>query len=236
MKKHTKLSILILTAALIFSACRSSTDEGQNSEPDSDSRPGHSIQAAVVAEDFDDGFEITNMKNNLSCYMSLKLPDGWSVSRSDDRYNHETENIPKYPVYLTGIEEIYDIHNADGQTVGAIGFMEFDPDDTQDNPKAIYSAVRLPNDYNFNVTFPEDDPDNGFYTPIREHSEGVTALTKVYYIPHFAASAGYPEEERRNQGIMTYNLAAGVYIVIEIDKDVLSDKDISRIAMSIEFK
>lgn len=236
MNKLIKLSALVMTATLIFSACRSSSDKGQDSGTDDNRRPGHNIQAAVVAEAFDDGFEITNMKDNLSCYMSLELPQGWTVSRSDDRYNHETESIPKYPVYLTGIEEIYDIISPQGQIVGAVGFMAFDPVETEDNPKAIYSAVRLPNDYNFNVTFPEDDPDNGFYTPVKQHSEGVTALTRVYYIPHFALSAGYPERERRNYGIMTYNMTAGVYTVIEIDEDMISDEDIIRIAMSIEFE
>ena len=144
--------------------------------------------------------------------LEVALPDGWSVSdQANDAYG-----------LMSCFSRNY-IYDKSGECVGAVGYNVVPSDLDEDSliPIAIYSQIALGNDYCFDVK------EN--YDVISSSDKVETALTDVYYSPVITGGS----EEKKNKGIVSYDLTHGVYVAIEFEDDALSDDAYSYIANSL---
>lgn len=144
--------------------------------------------------------------------LEIALPDGWSVSdQANDAYG-----------LMNCFSKNY-IYDKSGECVGAVGYNVVPSDLDEDSliPIAIYNQIALGNDYCFDVK------EN--YDVISSSDKVETALTDVYYSPVITGSS----EEKKNKGIVSYDLTHGVYVAIELEDDALSDDAYSYIANSL---
>ena len=89
-------------------------------------------------------------------------------------------------------------------------------------PAAIYSQIGLGNDYRFDI--------REKYEIVKNSDTFETALTDVYYSDSFNDTNG----EMINKGIVAYDTSKGIYIAFELNKDVLTEKQYTEIAESID--
>ncbi len=144
--------------------------------------------------------------------LKIALPDGWSVSaQADDAYG-----------LMSCFSKNY-IYGKKGECVGVVGYNVVPSDLDEDSliPIAIYNQIALGNDYCFDIK------EN--YDVVSSSDKAETALTDVYYSPVITGGS----EEKKNKGIVSYDLAHGVYVAIELEDDALSDETYSYIANSL---
>ena len=115
------------------------------------------------------------------------------------------------------------IYDKNGECVGAVGYNVVPSDLDEDSliPIAIYNQIALGNDYCFDVK------EN--YDVVSSSDKVETALTDVYYSSVITDGS----EEKKNKGIVSYDLTHGVYVAIEFEDDALSDEQYFYIANSL---
>lgn len=146
--------------------------------------------------------------------LKIALPDGWSISgQADGAYG-----------LMSCFSKNY-IYGKNGECVGAVGYNVIPSDLEEDSliPIAIYNQIALGNDYCFDV--------NEKYDVVSSSDKVETALTDVYYFPVITGGS----EEKKNKGIVSYDLTRGVYVAVEFEDDALFDEQYSDIANSLSF-
>lgn len=146
--------------------------------------------------------------------LNIALPDGWSVSEQADKDYGLMSCFSKNYIY-----------DKNGECVGAVGYNVVPSDLAEDSliPIAIYNQIALGNDYCFDV--------KEKYDVVSSSEKVETALTDVYYSPAITGGS----QERKNKGIVSYDLTQGVYVAVEFEGDALSDQQYSHIANSLSF-
>ena len=210
-KKHVAILVAALTMLLV--GC---SDGNSVSQPEKNTDfPSGNENSIITFSEYTPG-------KNLD--VTISLPEGWTTEKRD-----ETKEYQKYP--LSDLDVAIDIYNEQGVNVGAIGYTTYtETEGAEDNPKAIYSGIAVPNLYNFN---PIDIKDGGSYEVVAETAVGSNAVTQVYYSEEFSQDAGYGGTEWYNKGVLAYNRDIHVYVAADFDSTCVDDNILQSIATSI---
>lgn len=230
-------SILILSAIIIcLSACNVNENQNENNAVGNDFQlKGEASAAKPTSNSFLCGFSKEKV-----FLIEMNYPHGWTYAKGTDYLPGEEKIAPKTYLstdrYWFMFDSRFEPERAEAYGVyrsfGSMGYNSYDSDgDDSENPSVIYKDISSFEGYNYSVKTPQE---NGYYIPIKEDKNTVTAVTKVYYSPEMSAEAGYDGEERYNQGILSYNKELGVYVALEFDKDIVSDEKLRLIAESIK--
>ena len=209
MKRIVLRIILILGIISVISGC---VEKGKNEPVGVDDYSEHKIE---FPSGNDEETEYNREVLSIDTFMlKIALPDGWSVSAQADNVYGLMSCFSKNYIY-----------DKNGECVGAVGYNVVPSDLNEDSliPIAIYNQIALGNDYRFDV--------KEKYDVVSSSDKTETALTDVYYSPVISGSS----EERKNKGIVSYDLVHGAYVAAEFEDDALSDEQYSYIANSLSF-
>ena len=209
MKRIVLRIILILGIISVVSGC---VEKGKNEPVGVGDYSEHKIE---FPSGNDEETEYNREVLSIDTFMlKIALPDGWSVSAQADNVYGLMNCFSKNYIY-----------DKNGECVGAVGYNVVPSDLDEDSliPIAIYNQIALGNDYRFDI--------KEKYDVVSSSDKTETALTDVYYSPVIFDSS----EERKNKGIVSYDLVYGVYVAAEFEDDALSDEQYSHIANSLSF-
>lgn len=163
--------------------------------------------------------------------VDMTLPEGWTAQGREDA---DRENAP---LSLGGVYSIYDLYNADGTLVGAIGYSLYDdltgvPEEAI--PQAVFSGLRLGAEYRFDT---EDS-----YKVVKETfaEDGKTVVSSVATADVFVtqmsdgvSAAAAPV--KTNRGILAYCTDNQVFLAMELDSGLVTAEQQAAIAESLTF-
>lgn len=154
--------------------------------------------------------------------VTLILPDGWSATERD-----VSADSTGKPLSLASVFSIYDIFNADGTLVGAIGYNLYEPYESDaDSVAVVYSQVRMGSGYRF-------DTDES-YTVVREFDTGKTATVNVLSQLAEDGQSAASAPESVNRGILSYDHDKLVFVALEFDAETTTAEQVQSIAESLQ--
>lgn len=153
---------------------------------------------------------------------ALALPDGWSTAERDV----QADNTAK-PLGSASVFSVYDIYNADGALVGAIGYNLYEPYESDaDSVNIVYAQVRMGSLYCF-------DTDES-YAVVKQTANGAVATADVISVQPQEGQSAAAAEETVNRGILAYDREKQIFVAVELDASAVTAGQQQSMAKSLK--
>jgi hypothetical protein len=222
MKSAYSVSLMVLTAAMIFSAAACSQRTFLPGEDTVEAPPAaaDSIQTVQFPANEDGKTAYSADIFAAAFSLTVSMPAGMTIDADESLFS---DGIP-------GVFSNLPIVDSNGDKTGCVGYNVFDaqqPDGSSNGaiePMMIYNQISLGNHYRFTI--------REKYEVVNDTDTLITAITGVYNDLELPAGKDYTESDY-NYGVVAYSKSLAVYVAFDLNKNFFTRDQCEEIAKSI---